>query len=102
MPTPDLGCRTNSTKINTTTIQGNNNTTPSGMEMLELPFNLSGRLKKASLELTLDLVFCPSTIGRFGDVGRRFSTLCTKPMAAQYLSLSLIVLFAFWGEKVVI
>jgi len=76
IPTPDLGCRTNNTKIKTTTMQGNNNTTPRGIEMLEFPFSLSGRRKKASRELVFALVFTSSMDGRFGDVeGMRFSTL---------------------------
>ena len=80
MPTPDLGCRTNSTNINTTTIHGNSRTTPNGIEMLELPFNLSGRLKKANLEDPLLLDFPSSVEGRSGAVGNRFQTLCTKPI----------------------
>jgi hypothetical protein len=82
MPTPDLGCRTNSTKINTTTIQGNSRTTPRGIDMLELPFNLSGRLKNASLEVTFVFVFASSIEGRFGDEGSRFRTLCMNPIDA--------------------
>jgi len=82
MPTPDLGCRTNSTNINTTTIQGNNRTTPRGIEMLELPFSLSGRRKNASLEPTFDFVLTSSREGRFGDEGIRFRTLCTNPIDA--------------------
>lgn len=85
MPTPDLGCRTNSTRINTTTIHGNNKTTPRGIEMLELPLNLSGRRKNASLILVFDLdVFPSSAVGRFGAEGRRFITLCTNPIAAVF------------------
>jgi hypothetical protein len=49
IPTPDFGCLTNNTNINTTTIHGNNSTTPNGIDMLELPFNLSGFLKNANL-----------------------------------------------------
>lgn len=82
IPTPDLGCRTNSTKIKTTTMQGNNSTTPRGIEMLELPFNLNGRLKNASLELVFALVLTSSMDGRFGDEGMRFRTLCTNPIEA--------------------
>lgn len=52
------------------------------MEMLELPFNLKGRLKNASLELDFAFVLTSSMIGRFGDVGMRFSTLWTKPIRA--------------------
>jgi hypothetical protein len=91
MPTPDLGCRTNSTKINTTTMQGNSSTTPRGIEMLELPFNLRGRLKNASLEVTFVFVFASSIEGRFGDEGSRFRTLCKKPIDA--------VVFVYRWEK---
>lgn len=80
MPTPDLGCRTNSTNINTTTMQGNRSTTPSGMEMLELPFNRNGRRKKASLELVFALVLTSAMVGICGDDGIRFITLWTKPI----------------------
>jgi hypothetical protein len=75
MPTPDLGCRTKSTKIKTTTIQGNNKTTPSGMEMLELPFNLNGRRKNANLEELFVFVFISSIEGSSGDTGNNFFTL---------------------------
>jgi len=80
MPTPDLGCRTNSTRINTTTIQGNRSTTPKGMEMLELPFNRSGRRKKANLDVTFAFDLTSSIEGRLGDEGMRFRTLCTNPI----------------------
>jgi hypothetical protein len=90
MPTPDLGCLTNSTKINTTTMQGNKSTTPKGIEMLEFPLNLSGLRKKASLEVTF--VFLTSSIeGRLGDEGRRFRTLCTNPIDA-------VVFEVTWGK----
>ena len=81
IPTPDLGCRTKSTKINTTTIHGNKRTTPSGIEMLELPFNRSGRLKNANLDVTFVLPLSSSTIGN-GEEGIRFITLCTNPIDA--------------------
>jgi hypothetical protein len=63
-------------------MQGNKSTTPRGIEMLELPFSLSGRLKNANLELVFVLVFTSSIDGRFGDEGMRFRTLCTKPIGA--------------------
>lgn len=77
IPTADLGCRTKSTKINTTTIHGNNRTTPSGIDMLELPFNRSGRLKNANLDVTFGFSF-PSSSGDFADRGMRCIILCTK------------------------
>jgi hypothetical protein len=80
MLTPDLGCRTNRTNINTTTIQGNSRTTPRGIEMLELPFNRSGRRKKANLDEIFVFFLTSSKEGRFGDEGRRFKALCTKPI----------------------
>lgn len=86
IPTPDLGWRTKSTKINTTTIHGKSKTTPRGIDMLELPFNLRGRRKKANLEFVFDLVLTSSIVGRGGDVGSLFITLCTKPMVAIFLS----------------
>ena len=81
MPTPDLGCLTNSTNINTTTMHGNKRTTPRGIEMLELTRSRNGRLKNASLEVIF-FDFFSSTEGRLGEAGRRFSTLCTKPIYA--------------------
>jgi hypothetical protein len=87
MPTPDLGCRTNSTKINTTTMQGNNRTTPRGIEMLELPFNLSGRRKNANLEETFVFSLTSSIDGRLRADGIRFITLCTNPIAAAALRI---------------
>jgi len=80
MPTPDLGCLTNSTKIKTTTMHGNKRTTPNGIAMLELPLNLSGRRKKANLEVCLGFILTSSITGRLGAEGKRFQTLCTKPI----------------------
>ena len=48
IPGPE-GCRTNMMSISITTIKGNSNTTPSGMEIFELPFNRIRRRKKANL-----------------------------------------------------
>ena len=90
MPTPDLGCRTNSTNINTTTMQGNNRTTPRGMEMLELPFNRRGRRKNANLEVALALVLTPFIDGRLGVEGMRFMTLCTN-------SIDTVAFAVLWG-----
>lgn len=50
--------------------------------MLELPFNLSGRRKNASLELTFAFVLTSSIEGRLRDEGMRFITLCTNPIGA--------------------
>jgi hypothetical protein len=61
-------------------MQGNNRTTPRGIEMLELPFNRSGRRKKANLEVALVFALTSSIEGRFGDEGMRFRTLCTNPI----------------------
>jgi|SRR6266536_839205 len=91
MPTPDLGCRTNSTKINTTTIHGNSSTTPRGIEMLELPFNRSGLWKNASLDVTLFFDLPSSIVGRFGDEGKRFSALCMNP-------IDTMAFVARWGQ----
>jgi hypothetical protein len=43
----DEGCFTNSTRMKMTTMQGNNNTTPRGMDILEFPRSRNGRRKKA-------------------------------------------------------
>lgn len=59
-------------------MQGNNRTTPSGIDILELPLNLSGRRKNAHLEVVLALVLTSSIEGRLGDVGIRLMTLCTN------------------------
>jgi hypothetical protein len=82
MPTPDLGCRTKSTNINTTTMHGKRSTTPRGMEMLELPFNLSGRRKNANLDVTFVLVLTSSMVGRLCDEGNRFRARCTRSIDA--------------------
>jgi hypothetical protein len=82
MPTPDLGCRTKSTNINTTTIHGKRRTTPSGTEILELPFNLSGRRKNANRDVFLLFDFPSSSIGTFGAEGKRLITRCTKLIVA--------------------
>lgn len=60
-------------------MQGNSSTTPSGMEILEVPRSRSGCLKKANLDETLGFTLSFSMDGRAGlDKGRRFHTLCTK------------------------
>jgi hypothetical protein len=94
MLTPDLGCRTNSTKINITTIHGNSRTTPRGIEMLELPLNRSGRRKKANLDVAFVFDLTSSIEGRFGDEGIRFMTLWTKPIGTT----AFVVL---WGSFVI-
>ena len=83
-PTPDLWCRTNSNRINSTTMQGNNSTTPSGIDMLELPFNRNGRRKNANLDdgFEFPFIFASSSAGRSADEGNRFMILCTKPILA--------------------
>jgi hypothetical protein len=93
MLTPDLGCRTNSTKIRTTTIQGNSKTTPSGIEILELPLNRKGLRKKAHLDETFVFPLESSSVGSFGAVGNRFITLWTKP-------IGVIASAAGWGGLV--
>jgi hypothetical protein len=66
-------------------MQGNNRTTPSGIEMLELPFNLSGRRKNANLEEAFVFSLTSSIEGRLRTDGIRFITLCTNPIAAVAL-----------------
>lgn len=70
----ELGCLTNSTRIRMRTMQGKRTTTPKGTDMLELPFNLKGLLKKASREarpFDLDFPFS-SLVGSWGAaVGTR-------------------------------
>lgn len=88
--TGEAGCRTNSTKMNTTTIHGESRTTPKGIEMLELPFKRSGRRKNVSLDVIL--FFDPdreesSFNGRAGTEGRRFSALLTTSIEARLLCL---------------
>jgi len=82
IPTPDFGCLTNNTSIKTITIHGNKSTTPSGMDMLELPFILSGFLKNARLleEAAFRMVFVvfSSIEGSSSGLGPRRHTLCTK------------------------
>jgi hypothetical protein len=89
IPTPDFGCLTNNTNINTTTIHGNKSTTPNGIDMLELPFNLRGFLKNANLlevaGFRAGLEVFSSTEGSSSGVGTRFHTLCTKLIMASML-----------------
>lgn len=66
-------------------MQGNRRTTPRGIEMLELPFNLSGLLKNARLDVTRFFVLTSSIEGRARAEGMRFITLCTKPIDAAVL-----------------
>ena len=47
--------------------------------MLELPFNRSGRLKNANLDVVFGFSFTSSN-GNCVDEGMRFITLCTKLM----------------------
>jgi hypothetical protein len=94
MPTPDLGCRTNSTKINTTTMQGNNRTTPRGIEMLELPLNRNGRRKNANLDVTFVFSLTSSMKGRLGDEGMCFRTLWMNPMDAA------VFVVASWAKSI--
>ena len=92
IPTPDLGCRTKSTNINTTTMHGNRRTTPRGIEMLELPFNLNGRRKNANLEPVFGLVLTSSRGGvGWDEDGILLRTLCTKPIGAEVFAV-------FWGK----
>lgn len=49
----ELGCRTNSTKIRTTTSRGNIKTTPNGTDIVEFPRKRNGRRKKASPDETV-------------------------------------------------
>lgn len=82
----DAGCLTNRTSMKMTTMHGNISTTPSGMEMLELPFNRKGRRKNASLDEFLVFVFNSSIVGILGDGGRRLRARRTTSMAAVTLS----------------
>lgn len=52
------------------------------MEMLELPFNLSGRRKNANLDVTFVLVLTSSMVGRLCDEGNRFRARCTRSIDA--------------------
>lgn len=62
--------------------------------MLELPFNRSGRRKKANLDVTFVFDLTSSIEGRFGDEGIRFRTLWTKPIG----TMAFVVL---WGSFVI-
>lgn len=53
----ELGCLTNSTKINMTTNIGKIMITPNGTETVELPRSRSGLLKKARREAKVCLLF---------------------------------------------
>lgn len=57
--------------------------------MLELPFNLNGRLKNANLELAFGFVLTSSRIGVGGEEeGILLRTLCTKPIDAAVFAIS--------------
>jgi hypothetical protein len=81
----DDGCRTNIARMKITTIQGNNNTTPRGTEMVELPFNRRGRLKNASLDEVLVLFPISFIVGRSVADGKRFIARRTTSIAARHL-----------------
>jgi len=78
----EAGCLTNRTSMKTTTMHGKTSTTPSGMDMLELPFNRKGRLKNASLDEFLLFVFNSTIVGILGGVGRRLRARRTTSMTA--------------------
>jgi hypothetical protein len=61
-------------------MQGNNSTTPSGIEILELPLNRNGRWKKANLDETLGFALSFFSIDGRSVLaeGRRFHALLTK------------------------
>jgi len=60
----EVGCLTNNVKMRTTTMQGKRMTTPSGTEMLELPFSLRGRLRYARREASVPRCLFSSAVGR--------------------------------------
>lgn len=61
--------------MRTTTITGKRMTTPRGTDMLELPFNLSGRLKKANFDVNL-LAFPLRPFSSEGSWGVGVGAIC--------------------------
>ena len=81
-PPGEEGCRTIRTTIRIMTRQGNNNTAPSGTEILELPFNRMRLLKKDNLGANRSFSLLRSSRdGRAGVEGMRLMRLLTNPMA---------------------
>lgn len=78
----DDGCRTNKTRMQTTTIKGNKSTTPRGTETAELPFNRKGRLKNAHLDV-LFLFPASFIVGKSVAVGKCFIARRTTSIAAK-------------------
>ena len=71
-----------------TTMQGNNNTNPKGIEIEELPFNRIRRRKKDSCGSTLPFsLLRSSSEGTFGDDGIRFARPCKNPITLKDFSL---------------
>ena len=69
IPPVEDGCLTIRTSINIMTIHGNKSTAPSGMEILEFPFSLIRRRKKANLVEVLYLFEVESSSGNGGGDG---------------------------------
>lgn len=87
----ELGWRTKSTKIRTTTMQGNKMTTPRGTEMLELPFNRMGFRKKANRDASdfdgrcLCAVFSSAVGSRGGPLGINLPARRKRSILAGWL-----------------
>ena len=77
-------CCTTSNVINIMTSKGNNNTTPSGTEILELPFSRIRLLKNDNLNVGAIRLFSlvmSCMEGRLSEEGRLFLRFLTKSMA---------------------
>lgn len=84
-----------------TTIKGKSMTTPRGTDMLELPFSLKGRLKKARRDaMPLERLFLPfsSADGRWGvgPAGIYLRALWKRSMLGDYRPG-----VGFWASAVV-
>lgn len=78
----DDGCRTKRTRMQITTMKGNNSTTPRGTETAELPFNRRGRLKNAHLDV-LFLLPASFIVGRSVANGNCFIARRTTSITAK-------------------
>ena len=82
--TGEDGCRTMRRRIRAMTMHGNRRTTPSGIEMDELPRMRIRRRKKASRgEMRSRWREMSSREGRLGDDGMRLTRSCTRPIGAE-------------------
>jgi hypothetical protein len=86
-----------------TTIQGKRSTTPSGTEMVELPFNRKGLRKNSSLDASVCFLFAVGKVSCFSNdigsgEGMRFIARRTTSMIAVYMLSVWRKCCCCWGD----